>query len=486
MAVPSFPEAASASSTGEEAGFKSYPSFYLPLEVRERIITELAALIGPPLQASSRVIAIREAADGFILYLDSRTGLRAVSARTIIFAGGRFGPIELTRMAPHLPMIFRRFEVGVRLEQPVQSFLFSQHPSLDVKQITEGRTEGEEWRTFCTCRDGEVIEARWDALRVYSGRADGAKTGVSNIGLNLRLTSFPVQPDLYSELHDVLTGNTEPFRCVAEEFLHDGSVFYGPQLDRRFREHLRAMLSPELIGSAVVHGPCVEGVGFYPDVTNSLKVNSHDIWVAGDSSGLFRGLTAAMVSGYYCSLQVTRYLRDRGKMPAFIKESPSRPMPVIFTAQSKAYFYCRDAVCEYVINQNMLPLNPFRVFEYFLGDRVSRDLVRRGNNQLIASSDELWVFGPVSDGVLFEIVRARQLRKPVRFFSIATRAGEIRPLPVNEVKFEPEVHAKQITREDLLALLNDTLSMSEPALKQLSLFHGYDFSLSSESLPTLP
>src|SRR5580704_15510026 len=72
---------------------------------------------------------------------------------------------------------------------------------------------------------------------------------------------------------------------------------------------------------------------------------------------------------------------------------PTGHRSVVFTAQSKREFYCRDAVCEYVFRQGRIPLNPFRVFGYFLGDRVDRDVVRAGNNNLIRISDELWVFG---------------------------------------------------------------------------------------------
>ena len=48
--------------------------------------------------------------------------------------------------------------------------------------------------------------------------------------------------------------------------------------------------------------------------------------------------------------------------------------PVVYTAQSKQFFYCRDAVCQFVFENNAIPLNPFRVFDYFLNDRVDRDL----------------------------------------------------------------------------------------------------------------
>ena len=73
-------------------------------------------------------------------------------------------------------------------------------------------------------------------------------------------------------------------------------------------------------------------------------------------------------------------------------EKPTAKLPVVFTAQSKLYFYCRDAICEFVFNQGAVPVNPFRLYEYFLGDRVDRDLIRQANNNLIRKCDELWIF----------------------------------------------------------------------------------------------
>jgi hypothetical protein len=126
-------------------------------------------------------------------------------------------------------------------------------------------------------------------------------------------------------------------------------------------------------------------------------------------------------------------------------------MSTVFTAQSKKFFYCRDTLCQFVFNRGHLPINPFRVFDYFLGDRVDRDLIRRGNNQLIRSCDELWVFGPLADGVLFEVFFAARLGKTVRFFSIGTRESEIREVEsLDELVFEPEVHAPQQRRDALL------------------------------------
>lgn len=461
LSAPPFPDLSSSSEGVRPDGFKYYTSLYMPFEARQKVVVALAQELGLALRTTSRAIAIRETPGGFLVHVETRDGLRAISSGAIIFAGGRFGPLELSRMMPDTPMIFRRYEIGIRLEQPSGTFIFRQHPSVDVKQIQPTDVAGEEWRTFCTCRSGEVVETRWDDLRTFSGRADGAASEVSNLGINLRFSSPPSSEFLVEEVHDLVSGQIEPFRVPARDFANAGGTYLGATLDGKFRTRLLELVPPDSVAEAMVYGPCIEGVGFYPDVNDALKLNSHDVWIAGDAVGTFRGLIPALVSGFYCGRQVSTHLRNAYQVPSFVKESCVGPMPVVFTAQSKAFFYCRDAICEFVLKQGLLPINPFRVFEYFLGDRVDRDLVRQGNNQLIALADEVWVFGPISDGVLFEVVRARRLHKPVRLFSVATRSDQIRPINIADVKFEPEVHAAQIRREDLIALLSDALPLVE-------------------------
>jgi hypothetical protein len=212
---------------------------------------------------------------------------------------------------------------------------FVQQP---VKQIKQGNGNSEEWRTFCTCRNGEVVETRWDELRTFSGRADGARTEVSNIGLNLRFRSPPVTEGLFAELHDLVYGQTDTFELPVREYLKSKDEFLGANLDGRFRARLNELLQNSELSEAAVYGPCIEGVGYYPDLNDALKLSSHDVWVAGDAVGTFRGLMPAMVSGYYCGRQVIDFLKSTGNVPSFVKESSVKSMPVVFTAQSKAFF----------------------------------------------------------------------------------------------------------------------------------------------------
>lgn len=136
-----------------------------------------------------------------------------------------------------------------------------------------------------------------------------------------------------------------------------------------------------------------------------------------------------------------------------------KELPVIFTAQSKRFFYCRDTICEFVLRKNCIPLNPFRVFEYFLSERVPRDLVRQGNNNLIRIADELWVFGNIADGVLQEIYYANELGKKIRYFSMHHMADKIKEIrEVEKLKFEPGVFVRGQKKKDILSRIKGTFT----------------------------
>jgi hypothetical protein len=135
------------------------------------------------------------------------------------------------------------------------------------------------------------------------------------------------------------------------------------------------------------------------------------------------------------------------------------PKPIIFTAQSRHLFYCNMLICKYVLEQDAVPVNPFTLWGYFLYELVDRDLVRRGNNNMIRVADQLWVFGPIADGVLAEIEYAIGLHKPMRFFGPGSQFSDIRPISVDELVFEPEALA-QTTEQELKELIADYLSNS--------------------------
>ncbi|MFG3100096.1 hypothetical protein ACGFZL_06210 [Streptomyces sp. NPDC048182] len=128
----------------------------------------------------------------------------------------------------------------------------------------------------------------------------------------------------------------------------------------------------------------------------------------------------------------------------------TQSLPVVYTAQSKHNFFCRDVICEFVLRRQAVPLNPFRIFDYFLGDRVDRDLIRRANNNCVRVADEIWVFGEISDGVFHEIRYALDLGKPVRYFNLSTRVEGISEVRPHETSLEDEVESSVGLSEERL------------------------------------
>lgn len=86
---------------------------------------------------------------------------------------------------------------------------------------------------------------------------------------------------------------------------------------------------------------------------------------------------------------------------------------------SKENFYLREHIIKFILEEGFTPTCAFMMFSYFLLDTVDREKLISANNDLIRRSDELWVFGKISDGVQEEINLARQLEKPVLFFKIS-------------------------------------------------------------------
>jgi hypothetical protein len=249
------------------------------------------------------------------------------------------------------------------------------------------------------------------------------------------------------------------FEVSLAEFINGKQIYIGETCDRLLKEKMEIIIDTanENLMDSCVYGPEIEYVGGYLDANDDLSIQSN-IWIAGDVTGRFRGLTAAFVSGIYCANEIENSYKQRiqkGINQLGIKVSSSKSMDLIFTAQSKKYFYCKDVICEFVLKQEKLPINPFMVFGYFLNDRVNRNLVRQGNNQLIQSCKELWVFGPIADGVLFEIALAKTNRKPIRFFELGTKIDEIKEVDIENIAFEPEVHSKQIKKIDLIDFIRN-------------------------------
>jgi hypothetical protein len=94
---------------------------------------------------------------------------------------------------------------------------------------------------------------------------------------------------------------------------------------------------------------------------------------------------------------------------------------VVFAAMSKNNFYLREHIIKFILEKGHTPMCAFMMYSYFLLDTVNRQKLIDANNDLIRRSDELWVFGDVTDGVKMEVNLAKKLNLPVREFSIDSK-----------------------------------------------------------------
>lgn len=123
--------------------------------------------------------------------------------------------------------------------------------------------------------------------------------------------------------------------------------------------------------------------------------------------------------------------------------------PTVYTAQSKHYAFAKMHICKFVLEQGYVPLNPFNLWGYFLYDLVDRNAIRRANNTIVQIVDEVWVFGPIANGVWAEIELAIDAKKPMRFFS----ADATKELEIAELQFEDEL-AETVAASEMRAKID--------------------------------
>lgn len=91
---------------------------------------------------------------------------------------------------------------------------------------------------------------------------------------------------------------------------------------------------------------------------------------------------------------------------------------VVFIAMNSKYFRIREWVTKFVFEQKAIPINCLMIYGYYLYDFVPRENIIEAYKIVVKKSDELWVFGEISDGIRDAIIIARSHKIPVRYFDI--------------------------------------------------------------------
>ncbi len=281
---------------------KSYPSEYMPLARRSALIDSLRSRI-PRLLTNSSVGSVAAVGSRWLVRLHDGS---LITSLGILIASGRFGPLLLEPIES--PRLLRpvRLEVGIRIQQPSGEFFLRSHEQLDPKLIWRNDLTGDEWRTFCCCRDGIVVETEFNRVRSFSGRADCPPTGRSNVGFNIRMRDPTEIRRHWTTVRNLLSMQAEPLTTTLGSLIGSPKsaaplrAYFGPEISARLIAGIRLLMRDfprDHLERAEVFAPTIEGVGLYPSHDNALRV-ADNVWIAGDTAGDFRGLVAALVSGH--------------------------------------------------------------------------------------------------------------------------------------------------------------------------------------------
>lgn len=157
---------------------------------------------------------------------------------------------------------------------------------------------------------------------LFSGRSDCEPTDLSNIGFNTR-----IEGALEGMAH--LPELPSPF-TISLKHLFDGSYSLESHFPKAYATYIAKGLHElanrfpglrEHSDGIELIGPTIEGVGAYPVVDGQLKIQGHSIYVAGDAVGSFRGITAAMLSGYYLGKQITNGRETMGRLNEYLQSA---------------------------------------------------------------------------------------------------------------------------------------------------------------------
>lgn len=85
---------------------------------------------------------------------------------------------------------------------------------------------------------------------------------------------------------------------------------------------------------------------------------------------------------------------------------------------SRSNFYLREHIIKFILEKGHTPTCAFMMYSYFLLDTVDRKRLIEATNDLLSISDELWVFGEISNGVAEEIKLANVLKHKISYFDI--------------------------------------------------------------------
>ena len=162
-------------------------------------------------------------------------------------------------------------------------------------------------------------------------------------------------------------------------------------------------------------------------VTNATRPDRSNLEPSGTADTI---ATLMAVSGKAAEDILERIFQPTTKPSARdqAEETLRHPKRLVYVAMSNKVFYWRAHIQKFVLDSGMVPISPFMLFDYYLMHTVSKEVVREAMNNLLARSDEVWVFGRISLGVKVQVGIAKRMSKTVRYFDIGDLPVAVMPI----------------------------------------------------------
>ena len=288
---------------------KRYKTKYFDRKTCDDFIQDVYKRIQNNVILESEVILITKNKDGtFQVFLD-KSGEIPLTTNNIVLATGKVGN-RILGLFENLSFTTKaRFESGIRVETDCQNFRPYELKQIDYKYI-ETFANGAEFRTFCCCKDGRVLESDYLSNVSFNGSITPRSTGRSNIGLTVRIENEG--SEIADEIKSCIRRQDEFVFDYNERYDNSRDFFIGPIFDQIILDRIGLIVkSKKAKYKTKIYGPEIEYWGNYPDFEwNSLRVSGENIWIVGDLSAKYRGLIAAMISGIYAANNIAQTIKE--------------------------------------------------------------------------------------------------------------------------------------------------------------------------------
>ena len=96
-------------------------------------------------------------------------------------------------------------------------------------------------------------------------------------------------------------------------------------------------------------------------------------------------------------------------------------MKMIYVSYPLRFFYLKNRIYKFVLDNNNFPIDMFKIFDVILDDihdSKYSSIIADMKNNIIPKMDELWVFEEIHDFMLEDIAIAKKKHVPIKYVTL--------------------------------------------------------------------